>query len=500
MIKIWRKTSVIILVSLTAVGIIATGLLMRYAGSGNVTGLSSSASLTTREDIQSELAGYQDQLADLKKQETSASADALVSLKSQEQQLQGQIDQDQYKLDHQVYGTTAGFRATAVQQLFTYKEQAASYADIPAALLTGPEAAQKRQAQNYADRLASVVENNDFKAYIAVENDIVNNDDTYTADEKKMYVSLNNLRDKLGLTGQGSLATDDSEMIFAQIQSGEEALLTNIDTSSGKARAMTDDEREKTRNNIAVYSWELSHGTYRSLDSAGESAVREMISVATLFAVLLMMILAGSSVSQEISTGSIKSLIIAPARRWKIFTAKFLSLLTMCLGMVLVIYLFTILTHGILFGFTTGLPYIYAVGGVAHTIPYYVYLLCYLLVAFLEVFIFLLLALMLSTITRNTAASVGISIAVYFGGSTIGSILMLLTNGPWLKFIPFNNFDVTARAFPYDSLMQSVSSATSGLTSNLTSVPLSFSLIYSLVVAALLFYMALDSFCRRDLR
>jgi ABC-2 type transport system permease protein len=153
------------------------------------------------------------------------------------------------------------------------------------------------------------------------------------------------------------------------------------------------------------------------------------------------------AISQEMATGSIKSLIIAPVRRWKIFTAKVLSLVSVSLIATILLYLVMILTHGLMFGFSSGQPYIFASHGQAGALSFAIYQLASLLVRWISVLVFIALALMLSVVTRNTAAAVGISMAIFFGHQLIGSFLMFLPRSEWVKFIPFEHFSLLPRFF-----------------------------------------------------
>jgi ABC-2 type transport system permease protein len=220
-----------------------------------------------------------------------------------------------------------------------------------------------------------------------------------------------------------------------------------------------------------------------------------MLGIGIFMVSILGMILAGGSVSSEISTGSIKSLIISPTKRWKIFAAKGLSLITIGIISVLIAYIFSVIANGVFFGFNTGDPYIYAKNGVAHELNFYVYQFATIFTNFINVLVFMTFAFMLSIITRNTAASVAISIAVLFVGSNANTILMQFTKGEWRKFIPFNNLEFTSKIFPNDELMQ-VANNMPGVVNN----SLTFSLIYVAILLICMGYVGLDSFSRRDIK
>ena len=61
--------------------------------------------------------------------------------------------------------------------------------------------------------------------------------------------------------------------------------------------------------------------------------------------------------------GTIKSLIIAPVRRWKIYTAKYLSLIVTILVLTLYTYITSALINGLLFGFSSFGTEVYIVFG-----------------------------------------------------------------------------------------------------------------------------------------
>jgi len=111
------------------------------------------------------------------------------------------------------------------------------------------------------------------------------------------------------------------------------------------------------------------------------------------------------------------------------------------------------------------------------------------------VFGYMLFAFMLSTITRNTAASVGISLGVYLGGEVVLAIVNQYLKGEWINFLPFSNLALGTKFFPYSSLNSMMTGV--GLAS--TGPSLTFSLCYLVVLCVCMLYIAKDSFCRRDI-
>ena len=108
---------------------------------------------------------------------------------------------------------------------------------------------------------------------------------------------------------------------------------------------------------------------------------------------------------------------------------------------------------------------------------------------------FLLLAMMLSTVARNTAVSVGISIAAYLGGSTVTQIINLFVKSDWIKFVPFNNLGLQNKIFSND-MSYTASAMTNEMLSN-TSIK--FSLAVLGVCAVIMIVTMFDSFRKRDI-
>ena len=252
-------------------------------------------------------------------------------------------------------------------------------------------------------------------------------------------------------------------------------------------------------NDIAVQTYRLENNLTFDFTTAegvmSATGVSVLYSFGVVLVAILMMILAGGSVSQEMSSGTIKSLIISPTRRWKIYLAKLLSLLSVGVMATLLLYVISIASMTVWFGTGRFLPYVTASGGRVLEVNFFLYQLADAFVQFIDVFVYMVFAFMLSTVTRNTAASVGISLGVYFGGEIILAIVNQYLKGEWINFLPFSNLALSTKFFPYSGLSSMINGT--GLVS--TGPSLTFSLCYLLVLCICLLYIAKDSFCRRDI-
>ena len=65
----------------------------------------------------------------------------------------------------------------------------------------------------------------------------------------------------------------------------------------------------------------------------------------------------------------------------------------------------------------------------------------------IPVIIFALFAVMLSTVTRNTAASVSFSMALYMGNGIVMLIINQFVKKDWVRFVPFNNLNISEKIF-----------------------------------------------------
>ncbi len=278
-------------------------------------------------------------------------------------------------------------------------------------------------------------------------------------------------------------------------------LLYNRYDLAGQKRPLNRERKQQLIDQIAICEYKFEHGLAETFPKTTEQdMVKTVVSLAKglscSFLLFLLLILAGSGISGDISSGAVKGLIIAPVRRSQIFAGKALALLTVGVVGSLLCFVTTTAAFSCFFGISNLPVYIYAVNGTAHALPGAVYLLARIFVDLIPALGMAAFAMMLSALTRNTAASVGISIACYYLSNLGASFLQTgLFRGEWIKFLPIQHLDLFNAFFPFDS--------SEGLFGSMSaSVPtpsLTFSLVY-LVVATLVFgYTAFDSFTRRDI-
>jgi ABC-type transport system involved in multi-copper enzyme maturation permease subunit len=502
MIKISKKISILVMAAIMVVGMIGLSGLMKL-----------------QERMMQQDGYYQDDQSWMLEEMEQISA----NLKTQEEDLQNQLDaidqednpaeyqQIAYQLisirsEYEMYQLAIeenimliGSETYLSRTLYKISNLKTELATLP------PEAERTIEDQTLAEDIEAklstceeILKARSFEKYIELESDAIEADQTMSNDQKVISTEKLELWYKLDPTG-GIESSGNDYMIqqtLSEFENIKTSLAEGIDyTGNEGVKPLTPDKYGELENDLAVLLYRAENDMLASQytsEGLGQAAVSTMVGFGTSMIVLMILILAGGAVSQEIATGSIKSLIIAPVKRWKIFTAKLMSLLTVGIVGLIIHYLLVIILTGIFFGLDTLQPYVFAVSGKAGSLNPFVYLLAGQGVRLLDVIVFMSFALMLSVLTRNTAASVGISMASFFGVSLASELLFILPAAEWIKFLPFNHLSLISKFFPF--------AEQNYFMENQNETTLVFSLIYITIAVVCMIYTALDSFNRRDIK
>ena len=163
------------------------------------------------------------------------------------------------------------------------------------------------------------------------------------------------------------------------------------------------------------------------------------ISLISLFTIIV----AGGIVANEFSKGTIKLLLIRPYKRWKILTSKYLSVLLYCIFMIIILFIISFITGGLLFGFKgVSQPYIAYYNGNIHEVNMVAHVFGVYGLSCINLLMMVSFAFMISTVFRNSALSIGLAIFLTFVGSNITAVLAMLKVN-WAKYILFANTDLT---------------------------------------------------------
>ena len=289
--------------------------------------------------------------------------------------------------------------------------------------------------------------------------------------------------------------------MLVEMHSTELALQSNLNLSRNELpRILTASDKAHLQDKVSILNYKFVHRQHYSEKSAFAHQLNTLtISLGRFALIILLVLVAGTSVSQEMATGSIKSLIIAPVRRWKIFLAKLLSITTWCIAGGLLLVLTSTLTTMLLHSDISLPSYLYVSGGTIHYIPYLLYMILTFFVDSLSLFVYILLAFMISCITKNSGISVAVSSGLILGANLPTILVAMIGRKRWIDFLPSINMNISNLVFPFSKLMYGTTLSELGSEEALNN-PLSFSLIYTGVLVIILLAIAYDAFTRRDIQ
>jgi ABC-2 type transport system permease protein len=384
---------------------------------------------------------------------------------------------------------------------YTPEQMAAEVAELETQL-------KKQQTENekFAKTVSEMKEAflaDDYAEFIKIKNEFIKWDPLHDPEIRDILISENELYLKADPKGEDEgMALTNALSIVSAIQS---SLRDNINyyNPDKMNTVLSLKDREELEDKLAVSLYQIENG-YIDLTnndlfgfvSPSVSAIDFSISAGISMLLILLCILTGMTAAQEISNGSIKSQIVAPVKRSKIFFGKFCSLLIVFTVFLALIYVISLLSGLAFGGKSETLPYVYARAGVAHQLNFYAYRFFMLLFEGLDVLVFLVLAFMLSFVARSIAVSVAVPLALYFVGSSGMAIASQFLRGEWLKFIPFSNIGLGTRVFPGSGAAEAASS----ILGEATVPSVTFSLVYLAVAVFCMMYTGYDSFTRRDLK
>ena len=353
--------------------------------------------------------------------------------------------------------------------------------------------------ENMDEKLLNIVLDNNFEGYINYEKESEKqklNQKEITQQEYDDNIQILDLRYKyqIGNVGNEEVIRDSKEGYLYKIKNEQKSIRTGIDYQSN--RVLTAEQRKEYEDDIKINIYKIENNIVNE-DYSTTTNYRMMFeSLASSFVITLIaifaMIVAGGAISSEVSTGTIKFWALTPNKRWKILTAKILSIIFYLVVITLIMSILSIICANIFFD-TEGYEYIFVKNGNVEKIGNTLFIIEYYFAKLIPVIIFAIFALMLSVITRNTSLSLGLSIATYMGNSIAMIIINSYIKKDWIKIIPFNNLNIVDKIFPNFKSMLST-----GL-ENTTTTSLGFSLIVLLVCMILMLVTMYDSFNKRDI-
>lgn len=392
------------------------------------------------------------------------------------QNIQKQIEQYQLCLDYNIDGYGSTWRNDIVEQI------------VDAKMIDDTEKAEK---------LIKLLKEDNFNEYIEIQRQSLKESLKSKSIKEQEY---NDERLVLDLKEKYEIGKDEQENTWKnyaiiQIETNQRSLRTGINQQTRKVLKVEEKQELEDAIKIDIYRLENNIPTAEQGSDNNYRMRYEMMAPTFVVAVIsiVAIIIAGGAISTETSEGTIKFWALTPNKRWKILTAKILSLIFYILIITLISSLLSIVVANVFFN-GDGETYLYVQNGQVKEIGNALYTIEYYLVKTIPVIMFALFALMLSVITRNTAVSVSIGIALYMGNGIFMTIINSFVTKDWVRYIPFNNLNLVDKVFPNAGKLLDI-----GVSNFATTSSLGFSMTVLGVCAILMLVTMYDSFNKRDI-
>lgn len=218
---------------------------------------------------------------------------------------------------------------------------------------------------------------------------------------------------------------------------------------SEKEQYQNKQEYYKNLEKAAICQYDIEHGTQTGNDSTARGVLLKVFSEFEIFIIIMVVMIAGTIVSEEFNKGTVKLLLIKPYKRSTILTAKFITSIIMLIIVILSVMLMQFVVGGIVQGFDSfGEPAIVY----DHTTNQLqeMSVIKYLgmqMLGKLPIYVLLLtLAFSLSTIFANSALAIAITLLGSMGSSLVNAFAQAF-NLWWIKFFVTPNWDLTQYFF-----------------------------------------------------
>ncbi len=389
---------------------------------------------------------------------------------------------------------------------------------------------------NEAAELKKTIENNDYMAYLdgvikSTEKDIENskkNISTLEADlakdkeNKEIPLAIEELKKSIGTQEEllnaykykfdNNIVYDTNDWRHNTVEDIKEAI-------NAKNEELLTEENFKQ-----AYSWEINMQgyTYEKYQADREGRIakaeesltldwyslennipqvefikdaRNSLNKTYLFyvtiAILVCIIIGGGIVSSEYSTGTVRLLMIRPVSRWKILMSKLIAVFMIGYGAMVAAFILNIVSSGIAHGFgTLGTPILALKDGVVVHQNFILSLIPNLMFASISLIFIIAVVFFFSTVGRNTALAVGLTMVGFLGSMPASQIAANLKM-TWIgsTFLPYVNLTsfVGEESWVLESLRQM------GVTLNAT-----MGAVQLLVIAVVLTVISFVVFTRRD--
>lgn len=310
------------------------------------------------------------------------------------------------------------------------------------------------------DEMLTALKNNDWKYFANKELDSLNTQieelntliaqDSENEDLKTQLKSLELQKEVVNLRLDKNINYGSDNYKSIAVQNYRMYMGNYIQSSQGKN--LTDEEKSEINGyleNANLYKYDLYNDTEYQNTATANYTFQNSIGTYIAIIVMVVVIVAGVSISEEFNKGTVKLLLVRPYSRTKILISKLIAVFITMLITTVAILLLQFIIGGIVYGFGTYMMNVVQFDFTTNSIIT-LNILAYLGLIFickLPIFILIgTLAFALSTLFLNSPLAVALPILGYMGSDVI-NMIAISYKWDWVKYFVTPNWDLSQYLF-----------------------------------------------------
>ena len=310
------------------------------------------------------------------------------------------------------------------------------------------------------DEMLTALKNNDWKYFANKELDSLNTQieelntliaqDSENEDLKTQLKSLELQKEVVNLRLDKNINYGSDNYKSIAVQNYRMYMGNYIQSSQGKN--LTDEEKSEINGYLEkanLYKYDLYNDTEYQNTATANYTFQNSIGTYIAIIVMIVVIVAGVSISEEFNKGTVKLLLVRPYSRTKILISKLIAVFITMLITTATILLLQFIIGGIVYGFGTYMMNIVQFDFTTNsivTLNIFAYL-GLIFICKLPIFILIgTLAFALSTLFLNSPLAVALPILGYMGSDVI-NMIAISYKWDWVKYFVTPNWDLSQYLF-----------------------------------------------------
>lgn len=349
------------------------------------------------------------------------------------------------------------------------------------------------------DEMLTALKNNDWKYFANKELDSLNTQieelntliaqDNENEDLKTQLKSLELQKEVVNLRLDKNINYGSDNYKSIAVQNYRMYMGNYIQSSQGKN--LTDEEKSEINGYLEkanLYKYDLYNDTEYQNTATANYTFQNSIGTYIAIIVMIVVIVAGVSISEEFNKGTVKLLLVRPYSRTKILISKLIAVFITMLITTATILLLQFIIGGIVYGFGTYMMNVVQFDFTTNsivTLNIFAYL-GLIFICKLPIFILIgTLAFALSTLFLNSPLAVALPILGYMGSDMI-NMIAISYKWDWVKYFVTPNWDLSQYLF--------------GGTPMFSGISIEFSITICAIYFAIMLVASIVSFKKRNIK